>query len=296
MRILLSGSSGFIGGALRLFLTEKGNEVVPLVRSCSPISRSVCWDPLKGRVRKEDFEDFDVVIHLAGESLATGRWTRRKKQRLLNSRCRDSWLLSQILLRLCRPPPLVLCASAIGFYGDRGQECLTEKSLKGEGFLPDLCEQWESAMQGIEKRGARVVHPRFGLVLDPSGGYLRQIFLLSQLGLGGRLGDGQQIIRWIALQDVLEGINHVISTPQLEGPVNFVAPAPVSQAEFMRVIQDKRGRKMGLPISAWMLRILLGEKAEAMLLSSAHVIPQKLLESGYRFQCPHLDQLILKKR
>lgn len=294
MRILLSGSSGFIGKPLLQFLKNRGDEVVSLVRSPSSSAAAICWDPVRGRVCKDDFEGFDAVIHLAGENIGKGRWTKQRKQSIFMSRCRDSWLLSQVLTRLYSPPKTVICASAIGYYGDRGEEILTEESPKGTGFLSDLCERWEGSMQSIERRGSRVVHARFGLVLSPTGGVLKQLLGLSRLCLAGRLGTGKQIVSWIALDDLIGAIGHLLATPVLEGPVNLVAPTTTSQKHLMKTLCRKTKRPMGPPLPAWLLRLLLGEKADALLLSSAHVIPKKLLESGYLFAYPDIDAFILK--
>lgn len=293
MRILLSGSSGFIGSALSQFLRQRGHEVVPLVRFRAPFP-SVHWDPVHGEISKEDFEGFDAVIHLAGKSIASGWWTKRYKKKIFLSRCRDSWLLSQVLTRLYRPPKIVICASAVGFYGDRGAEVLTEKSSKGNGFLPDLCERWEASMQSIENRGARVVKARFGSVLDPSGGILARLLPLCQLRLLGKWGNGHQMISWIALEDAVGALYHALITDTVEGPLNVVAPTPVSQEVFAKTLCQKQGISIGLPLPAWLIRFCLGEMGKALFLSSAAVTPLKLVDTGYIFKCPTLEILMRK--
>lgn len=288
MRILLSGSSGFIGSALSRVLKQKGHEIVPLVRT-SVRFPSVQWDPASGDFSKEAFEGFDAVIHLAGKNIASGLWTKKCKKALFLSRCRDSWLLSQVLTRLYQPPKVVLCASAIGFYGDRGTEMLTEESPKGEGFLPDLCEHWEASMQSIENRGARVVRARFGPVLYPDGGMMGQLRRLCKLRLLGKWGSGAQIISWVALEDAVGALCHALTHDAIEGPLNVVAPNPVSQEAFARILCRREGVSMGLPLPTWLIRSALREMGEALLLSSACVKPKKLLDTGYVFQYPTLE-------
>lgn len=293
LRILLSGATGLIGRSLEALLGTAGHDVVRLVRNHEMASRhAIHWDPVHGNFCKEDFEGFDAVVHLAGENIASGRWTKKRKERLFLSRCRDSWLLSQILSRLHRPPKTVICASALGYYGNRGQEKLTEKSPKGEGFLADLCGKWEDATQAIESRGSRVVHTRFGIVLSAAGGMLQRTLLPFKMGLGGRLGSGSQVMSWIGIDDVVGALYHSLMTESLEGPVNITAPTPVSQAEFSQVLARKLGRPMFFSVPAWALRSLLGEMAEELLLSSASVAPKKLLETGYVFRYPDLSQAL----
>lgn len=293
MRILLSGATGMIGRVLEAFLCTAGHDVVRLVRKVeSPNLHTVRWDPVHGDFQKEDFEGFDAVIHLAGENIAAGRWTKKRKESLFLSRCRDSWLLSQALTRLYRPPKTVICASAIGYYGDRKEEELTEESSKGEGFLADLCAKWEDAMQAIENRGSRVVHTRFGAVLSADGGVLHHSLLPFKLGLGGRLGSGNQMMSWVGIDDVIGSIYHVLMTESLHGPVNVTAPYPVRQVDFACALAHQLGRPSFVPIPASVLRATLGQMAEELLLSSAQVIPKKLLETGYAFRYTHLPKAL----
>ncbi len=288
MRILLTGATGMIGKPLEAFLGTAGHDVVRLVRTKQPPNRhTIYWDPAHGNFRKEDFEGFDAVIHLAGENIS-GRWTKQKKERLFLSRCRDSWLLSQVLTRLYQPPKTVICASALGYYGNRGEEALTEQSGKGEGFLADLCAKWEAAMQAIENRGSRVVHTRFGIVLSASGGILQRSILPFKLGLIGRLGSGSQIMSWVGIDDAIGAIYHALMTESLEGPVNVAAPHPVKQAEFAKALAKRLRVVSAMPVPACALRAALGEMAEELLLASAHVVPKKLLETGYVFRYPDL--------
>lgn len=293
LRILLSGATGLIGKPLEALLGTAGHDVVRLVRKQEIATyHTIHWDPVHGNFCKEDFEGFDAVIHLAGENIAAGRWTKKKKEKLFLSRCRDSWLLSQILSRLKRPPKTVISASAIGYYGNRGQEKLTEESGKGEGFLADLCYKWEDATQGIESRGSRLVHARFGVVLSTAGGMLQKTLLPFKMGLGGRLGSGSQAMSWIGIDDVVGTLYHLLMTESIHGPVNVTAPMPVSQAGFSQALARKLGRPMFFSVPGWVLRSLLGEMAEELLLSSAWVEPKRLMETGYVFRYSDLAQVL----
>lgn len=290
LRILLSGSSGFIGSHLRCFLQACGHEVKRLVRSQKEEAKDIVyWDPQHGNFQKEGFEGFDAIIHLAGANIAQGRWTKSKKEELFLSRVRDTWLLSQVLNRLYRPPKILICASAIGFYGNRGKEELTEESSSGTGFLADLCDKWEKATQGIANRGTRVIHARFGVVLSAKGGMLQKILPSFRLGWGGKIGSGEQMISWIGIDDLLGGIYHVLMRTDIEGPVNLVAPRPVSQADFARILAKKIHRPAVFYLPAWLLKIALGEMANEMILSSQNVKPVKLIQTGYEFRYPDLS-------
>jgi uncharacterized protein len=289
LRILLSGSSGFIGSNLKVFLQLAGHEVVCLVRRREDLADdAIYWDPAHGVVRKEDFEGFDAIVHLAGAGIAQGRWTKKKKEQLFLSRCRDTWLLSQVLCRLYRPPKTVLCASAIGFYGDRGDEELTEDSSQGTGFLADLCRQWEKATEAVENRGSRVIHARFGAVLSAKGGMLKKLLGPMRLGLGGRMGAGKQWTSWIGIDDLLGAFYHCLLSEEISGPVNFVAPSSLQQAEFTRILAKKVGRPAFCHLPAWVLEMVFGEMAKEMILTSQNVKPAKLLKTGYIFRYPDL--------
>jgi len=291
VKILLSGSSGFIGSLLKAFLSAAGHTVVRLVRSREQVvaEDAIYWDPVHGDLNKEDFEGFDAVIHLAGSSIARSRWTEKVKRRLFLSRCRDTWLLSQVLCRLCRPPKIFMSASAIGFYGDRGEEALTEGSSQGTGFLADLCGKWEKASEGIENRGARTLHLRFGMVLGAHGGALSKMLPLFRLGLGGRIGSGKQMVSWIAIDDLLGAIHHCLLHEEITGPVNCVSPQALPQAAFAHMLAKKLHRPAFCLIPAFLLKIGLGEMAQEVLLSSQNVKPEKLLQTGYVFRCPDLQ-------
>jgi len=289
-RILLSGAHGFIGSQLKILLQTAGHCVVNLQRgSGEKREDAIFWQPDRGFLCKEDFEDFDAVIHLAGENIASGFWTRQRKEKIFLSRARDTWLLSQVLCRLYRPPQTVISASAIGFYGNRGQESLTEESGRGIGFLPDLCTKWERATEAIEQRGSRVVHPRFGMVLSRRGGALVPLLRAYQLGLGGRWGSGKQILSWIGIDDAMGALYHLLMDETLSGGVNLVSPKPLPQMEFAKTLAKKLHRPTLLPLSRGFLRFFFRGLADEVFLASAHAVPAKLLHSGYRFRYPDLD-------
>lgn len=296
LKILLSGAYGLIGTAVRGLLEEKGYEVWALRRGepkCE--QRAIYWNPDHEHVDKEAFEGFDVVIHLAGENIAKKRWTKKRKALLFQSRARDTWLLSELLARLQKPPKVFLCASAVGFYGDRGSELLTEESSPGRGFLADLCVNWEKACGAIKDRGTRTVHLRFGYVLSGQGGMLREILPIFRLGLGGKIGDGKQIMPWVALDDVAGAIAHCIQVKEIIGPVNIVAPQPVSQLEFAKTLASLLHRPCIFPMPKWILKVVLGKRADELLLTSCHALPKQLLQSGYRFQFPSLNEALKKE-
>ena len=290
LRILLSGASGLIGSSLCALLRTAGHQVIPLVRGQK--EGSVGWDPVHENFRKEDFEGFDAVIHLAGENIAAGRWTPERKKRLFLSRCRDTWLLSQILARTNNPPKTVICASALGYYGNRPSEKLTEASHRGEGFLADLCFKWEEATRAMEQKGIRVLNPRFGIVLSGQGGMLQRLLLPYCLGLGGKLGSGQQAMSWIGIDDAIGALYHLLMTSSLRGAVNIVAPQAVRQEEFARELAKKLRRPSFFSLPKWLLRKVFGEMADELILSDVDALPKKLIETGYTFRYPILAEAL----
>jgi uncharacterized protein (TIGR01777 family) len=291
LKILVSGANGFIGSQLTAFLRLAGHSIMRLVRHKQEMcSDTVYWDPVEGQFSKQDFEGFDAVFHLAGAPIAY-RWTKKYRKKLFTSRCRDTWLLSQVLSRLYSPPKTVISASAIGFYGDC-KEKVTELSSAGEGFLSSLCQQWEMALNAIEQRGCRVVCARFGVVLGAKGGILRQILPLYRLGLGGRIGSGNQYLSWIAIDDAISALYHLLMTESLNKAVNLVTPYPVKQKEFASVLAAKLHRPHFFHLPSSLISLALGDMGKEMLLASSQVYPQKLLESGYSFCYPDLQEAL----
>lgn len=292
MNILVSGSSGFIGSALVAALRAGDQRVVRLVRPQSKAEGPVVrWDPDTGTIDRAGLEGIEAVIHLAGASIAE-RWTPEHKARIRESRVRGTRLLSEALAEQARPPRVLICASAIGYYGDRGDEWLTEESPPGTGFLADVCQQWEAAAEPARRRGIRVVNLRIGIVLGRQGGALARVLLPFRLGLGGTIGCGRQYWSWIAVDDLVSAFLHAVVTDSLNGPVNAVSPMPVTNREFTRTLGRVLARPTIFPLPAPVARLLLGEMADALLLASARVRPVRLLESGFQFRYPDLESAL----
>lgn len=283
MRILISGASGLIGGALSKAFADDDHEVFTLVRQELSDSHAIYWKPSENRIDSSTLEGFDVVIHLGGANLANGRWTESRKQVLVDSRVRSTTLLAESIAGLTQKPNVFICASAIGYYGSRGAEELTEQSRRGEGFLADLTAQWEDAAQPAARAGIRTVNLRLGMVLAAEGGALAQMLTPFRLGIGGKLGSGEQYWSWVTLEDVVGLVKFAIETQQLSGPVNVVAPLPLTNKEFTRTLGNVLHRPTILPAPAFGLKLLLGEMAEEAILASQRVVPKKLQDFGYAF-------------
>lgn len=291
--ILLSGSSGLIGRELCAALIRDDVPVHQLVRH--PVhaqTRNAAWDVDAGLIEAEKCSGLRAVVHLAGEPIAARKWTPEQKERIRNSRVNGTRLLAETLANAVEKPEVFVCASAIGFYGSRGNEILTEASAAGEGFLAEVTRDWEVAAQPAREAGIRVVHARFGIVLSPEGGALAKMLPAFKLGLGGRLGDGTSWMSWIALPDAVAALRHLIDTPELSGPVNVTAPEPVTNYTFTKTLGEVLHRPTILPAPAGVLRTLLGEMGEALLLGSARVQPTRLQESGFTFQMPRLAEAL----
>lgn len=282
LRIAMSGASGFIGTELKARLTRGGHEVLPLVRR-PPRENEIFWDPLRAEIELERLEGIDAIVHLAGESIAGGRWTPERKAQIRESRVRGTRLIAESVARLRRPPRVLIAASAIGYYGDRGDAVLTEESDPGEGFLADVCQAWEAAAEPAKQAGIRVVHMRTGIVLSPRGGALAQMLLPFRMGLGGVIGSGKQWMSWIGFEDLIAAFQAPLFVDALEGPVNATAPTPVTNAEFVRVLGKVLARPTVMPLPSPAVRLLLGELGDALLLEGARVLPRKLLSSGFAF-------------
>lgn len=291
MKILISGSTGLIGSALCAALTDGGHEIARLVRE-SPRSRQseVTWRPDRQEIDLKGIEGFDAVVHLAGENVASGRWTEAVKQRILDSRVQGTRLLCESLARLEHKPRVLVCASAIGFYGDRGDELLDETSPAGsELFLVDVCKQWEAACGPARAAGIRVVNLRLGVVLSAEGGALARMLLPFKLGGGGILGNGKQWVSWIALDDVVGALRHCLTTDGISGPVNGVTPHAVTNYEFTKTLGKVLRRPTIMPMPAFAARLAFGQMADELLLSSARIEPKVLQATGYLFQYGELE-------
>jgi uncharacterized protein (TIGR01777 family) len=288
-RIAVTGASGLVGRQLVAFLGTGGHDVYRVLRRTAGAPDEIGWDPAAGRIDSNALEGMDAVVHLAGESIASGRWTAESKRRILASRTEGTRLLCNTLARLVRKPRVLVSASAIGFYGDRGDSRLDETSASGDGFLADVCRQWEAATAPARDAGIRVVNLRIGVVLTPLGGALAQMLTTFRFGVGGPLGSGSQFMSWISLDDLLGAILHSVATQALDGPVNATSPFPVTNAELARALGAALHRPAFLPVPAVALRALLGEMADALLLASARVEPRRLLDTGFVFRDPDLD-------
>jgi uncharacterized protein (TIGR01777 family) len=290
MKVLVSGSSGLVGSALVPFLTGGGHQVVRLVRSePGPEASEVCWDPETGSIDRAGLKGVDAAVHLAGESIAAGRWTAARKARILESRVKGTRLLAETLAELEQPPKALVSASAVGYYGDRGEETLREESGSGSAFLSEVCRQWEAATEPAAAAGIRVVNLRFGVILASAGGALPRLLTPFRLGVGGTLGSGKQFMSWVALDDVVGSILHALTTEALRGPVNAVGPQAVTNREFTKALGRALGRPTLFPMPACAARLAFGEMAAELLLASQRVEPAKLLASGYLFRFPDLE-------
>lgn len=281
MKVVVGGSSGLVGTALLERLRGEGHAVERLVRDGRD---GIVWDPATYALTSPDqLSAFDAVVHLGGEGIA-GRWTTEKKRRIRDSRVQSTQALAQTVARLKDKPSVLVVASAIGYYGDRNNEELTEKSAPGSGFLAKVCQQWEQAADPAREAGIRVVHLRFGMALSARGGALKTMLPPFKAGLGGKVGSGQQWMSWISLDDAVGVVLHALTDNTIEGPINAVAPTPCTNLEFTKTLGSVLHRPTALPVPAFLVRLALGEMADALLLASQRVRPGKLSASGYLFQ------------
>jgi uncharacterized protein (TIGR01777 family) len=278
--VLVTGASGLLGSALRESLDVR------------PLPRGAAWDPEAGRVDPDVLRDADAVVHLAGENIASGRWTPERKARIRGSRVAGTRALAVAIASLPRPPRVLVCASAVGIYGDRGDEALTESSRPGAGFLAELCQDWEDVAEPARHAGVRVVHLRFGVILSPKGGALARMLTPFRLGLGGRLGSGRQHMSWISLPDAAAVVRRALEDERLRGAVNAVAPFPVTNAGFTRALGAALRRPALFPMPAFAARLAFGELADALLLSSARVFPDRLSALGFEFRHPSVESAL----
>lgn len=285
--IVISGATGFLGGALRALLTTRGDRVLALTRPGSR-EQGIRWDPARGELDAAALEGVDAVVHLAGENVAGGRWSDAQKRRIEQSRAASTSLLARALAGLRQKPPVLISASAVGYYGARGAEPIDERAGPGDDFLARVCVQWEQSAEPARQAGIRVAHPRFGLVMHPAGGALAKMLPAFRLFAGGKLGSGEQFMSWVALDDAIAALAFALSRPDLSGPFNVTAPEPVSNAEFTRALGAALSRPAVMTVPRFALRALFGEMAEVALLSGACAKPQKLLDLGFEFAEPAL--------
>jgi uncharacterized protein (TIGR01777 family) len=294
-KILVSGSSGLIGAALLPVLQSSGYEVTRLVRGASGQGR-IGWDPARP-LAPDSVSGFDAVVHLAGESIV-GRWTDAKKRRIRESRVQGTRNLAEALAAPPQRPQLLISASAIGYYGDRGEETLREDSSSGDGFLPEVCREWEAAADPAIQAGIRAVQMRIGVVLCASGGALQKMLPPFRMGVGGNIGGGRQWMSWVDIGDLVGAIQCIIKTDTIRGPVNAVAPNPLRNGEFTKTLASVLSRPAIFPMPAFAARLVFGQMGDELLLASQRVEPAKLIASGYVFQKPDLRaalEAILKR-
>jgi len=293
MTILVAGASGLVGRVLVARLRSQDHRVRTLVRRPAETPDEVSWNPGAGKVAPEVFEEADAIINLAGENLAAGRWTAKRRDAILRSRVDTTRTLVAAVREAKRRPAVLVNASATGIYGDRGDELLTEASTVGTGFLADVCRAWEEPLTAAPA-GVRTVALRTGVVLTPQGGALAKMLPAFRAGVGGRLGSGQQWMSWITLDDLLGAIGHVLTHPECAGAINAVAPHPVTNADFTAALGRALRRPTVFPVPAFALRLLFGQMADAALLSSARVVPRVLLDSGFEFRQGEIEAALLQ--
>jgi hypothetical protein len=290
MRVAITGSSGLIGSRLSDFLRSGGHEVIPIVRHApEPGTRQVQWNVTGGTIDSAGLEGVDAVVHLAGENIAAGRWNDAQKQRIRDSREKGTRLLSETLAKLNDPPKMLICASAVGYYGDRGDELLTEDAPPGEGFLPEVAMAWERAAEAARDAGLRVVHMRIGVVVAGDGGALGRMLTPFKLGLGGRIGTGRQWMSWIAIEDLVGAMHFAMMNDKMAGAFNAVAPQSVRNVEFVRTLGRVLRRPTIAPLPGFMVKLLMGQMGQDLLLAGTRADGGKLADAGFGFLLPDLE-------
>ncbi len=290
MTILVSGAGGVIGSVLVPFLTTGGHRVIKLVRRQSVSDNEIFWDPVSQKIDLKKAERIDAVIHLAGENIGNSRWTAKKKKTIIESRVKGTELLAKTISKLETKPTVFISASAIGYYGDRGETILTENDKSGNDFLSTVCSKWENATKDAVDGQIRTAFMRIGVVLTPEGGALKKLLLPFKLGAGGKTGSGRQYMSWICIDDVISSIHHVLMNDNISGPINLVSPNPVTNNAFTKILGKILMRPTFFPLPEAAINILFGEMGREILLSSTKVTPKKLLESGYKFRYPDLEK------
>ena len=283
-RVVVSGASGFLGKAIVTQLREAGYDVLRLVRGAAVGEGESSWDAVSGTIDEAALQGAHAFINLSGESIGGSRWSEKTKREILESRTRSTGLLAATIASMNPKPACFLCASAIGFYGpDRGEEELSETSPQGRGFLAEVCRAWEDATLPAKNAGVRTANLRFGVILGKDGGALAKMLPVFRLGLGARIGNGRQIMSWIGLHDAARAVLYVLENEGVDGPVNVVAPRPVTNSEFTDRLAKALGKGTGVPVPAFVLKTALGEMAKETILSSQRAVPQKLTDAGFEF-------------
>lgn len=288
--VVVTGATGLVGTPLVFSLEKAGARVIHGTRRLpTNASREMYWNPETGEIDSDKLEGAAAVVHLAGENIAGRRWSEAFKREIRDSRVKGTRLIAGAIAHAKDKPKALVCASAIGYYGNRGDEKLTENSPPGNDFLADVCRAWEAECQPARDAGVRVVNTRIGVILSPKGGALAKMLTPFKLGLGGKIGDGRQYMSWVALDDVVGALHHAVANASLSGPANLTAPNPVTNADFTATLGRVLHRPTVFPMPAFAARLAFGEMADALLLSSTRVAPQALESAGYRFQYPSLE-------
>lgn len=288
MKVFVTGSTGMVGTDLCARLESDGHEVGRLVRRTAKNSNEAQWSVVDGTIEAEKLEGCDAIIHLAGENIAGSRWNDAFKAKIRDSRVDGTRLLAEAVAGLKSPPKVVVCASAIGYYGDRGDDKMLEDSSAGDDFLAGVCKEWEQAADPLRDKGIRTVHLRIGVILSSKGGALAKMLFPFKMGGGGVIGNGKQFWSWVSLDDVVGGLIHCMNHEELSGPVNGTAPEPATNREFTKTLGKVLSRPTFLPMPAFAVKLAFGEMGQALMLASTRVIPEKLVDSGYKFQYPSL--------
>ena len=291
-KVLISGASGLLGSAYSDYLSKKGHTVFRLVRREPAAENELFWDPMTGELELKNIEGFDSIINYSGKNIGLGRWTKKSKKVIYDSRLQSTTLLSESIAKLDNPPESFLSSSAVGYYGECGIEFVNEGAEPGEGFLSDLCAKWEKATMPAVKAGVRVIQLRSGVVLSAKGGALAKMLTPFKLGLGGRLGNGRQYMSWIMIDDHVGALYHLMTSDNIQSPVNVVSPEPVTNREFTKILAKVLHRPAVFPVPAFVLKTLLGQVADEILLSSTRAIPQLLMGSGFEFKYPALEDAL----
>ena len=291
-KVLISGASGLLGSAFSDYLSNKGNNVFRLVRSEPKTDNEIFWNPMIGELDSEHIEGFDCIMNFSGKNIGLGRWTDKSKKVIFDSRILSTVLLSDSISKLKNRPESFLSSSAVGYYGETGRELVNEGVEPGKGFLSDLCVEWEKATMPAVKAGVRVIQLRNGVVLSAKGGALAKMLTPFKLGLGGRLGSGRQYFSWIMIEDYVRALYHLMTYENIQSPVNIVSPEPVTNWEFTKILAKVLNRPAIIPVPAFVLKTLLGQVAEELLLSGTRAIPQLLMGSGFEFKYPFLEDAL----
>jgi uncharacterized protein (TIGR01777 family) len=292
-KVLITGSSGLIGSALTLLLKSQGYQVAGLLRTAQTDQPS--WDIQQKSLVLKEYKNPDIIIHLAGESIAEGRWSESKKKRLIDSRILSTQLLVEHFKKAIPPPKLFICASAIGFYGNRGNETLSESSAVGGDFVSQLAEQWEQSSQAIKQAGTRLVNLRTGLVISKNAGALAKMLPVFKMGLGGKIGSGEQMMSWIDINDMIQAVLFIIENLNIQGPVNMVSPNPVSNQHFSQALAKQLKRPCKFPLPELIVKLMFAEMGKELLLSSTLVVPKKLIDSGFEFKYKKIEDSFYKQ-